>query len=305
MCGIIAYSGFRDIKKLLLEGLDTIQYRGYDSMGMAIANEKQVVRIRSVGGIENLKQKTNSYLGDKTFPFSYGLAHSRWATHGKPSEKNAHPHKADHIYVVHNGIIENAEELKAWLKGPFLSETDSEVVAHCLVDSYSKLGSLKLAMLDVMKKIKGEYAVAVFSEKHPFEIGAFKKGPSLLVSVKEKEVFLSSDSQTLLPYTSKAFFLNDGEVAYIHKNQVEFYSEKNKLIQKEEVSLESSAHFTGKKGYPYYMLKEIHEQVDCLSTIIQNHLDSEGNLNQKSSLKSVAEAVLKKKSKTLYYSLWK
>ena len=226
MCGIIGYIGFRDSKEVLLNGLKKIQYRGYDSMGLVIATKQGFKRIRSVGDVRQLQNKMANE-GDCSG--SWGLGHSRWATHGVPSEENAHPHKAEHIYVVHNGIIENAEELKAWLKGPFLSETDSEVVAHCLVDSYKQKGSLKEAVFDTISKIKGEYAIAVMSEKHPNELFAFKKGPSLLIGLGEKEIFLSSDAQVFLPYTKKVIFLQDGEVAHI-KDEETFscYSEKGK-----------------------------------------------------------------------------
>ena len=273
MCGIIGYIGFRDSKEVLLKGLKKIQYRGYDSMGLVIASEKGFKRIRSVGDVRQLQNKVAE---QKDCSGSWGLGHSRWATHGAPSEENAHPHKAEHIYVVHNGIIENAEELKAWLKGPFLSETDSEVVAHCLLDSYKRKGSLKEAVFDTVSKIKGEYAIAVMSEKYPNELFAFKKGPSLLIGLGEKELFLSSDVQVFLPYTRKVIFLQDGEVAHI-KGESEFscYSENGEKIEKRITVLDAKSEETDKEGYPYYMLKEIYEQPDCILKVIGEHIKKE------------------------------
>lgn len=271
MCGIIGYIGFRDSKEVLFSGLKKVQYRGYDSMGLVIATKQGFKRIRSVGNVQKLKKKVIEEGDCSGF---YGLGHSRWATHGAPLEKNAHPHKAEHIYIVHNGIIENAEELKAWLDGPFLSDTDSEVVAHCLAGAYKKRGSLKEAVFDTMSKIKGEYAIAVMSEKVPNELFAFKKGPSLLIGVGEKEMFLSSDAQVFLPYTRKAVFLQDGEVAHIQDGETLcFYSEKGEKIEKSITVLDTEVEEAGKGGYPYYMLKEIYEQPDCISKIIQKHIN--------------------------------
>ena len=271
MCGIIAYVGFRDSKEVLLEGLEKIQYRGYDSMGLLVVTKQGFRRVRSVGDVSQLRKKVAEVGVDSG---SLGLGHSRWATHGAPIEDNAHPHKAEHIYIVHNGIIENAKELKAWLKGPFLSETDSEVVAYCILDSYKKNNSLKEAVFDTISKIKGEYAIAVMSEKDPNELIAFKKGPSLVIGLGEKEIFLSSDAQVFLPYTNKVIFLKDGEIAHIQNNETfYFYSEKKQKINKPITLLDSSSRDSEKEGYPYYMLKEIHEQPNCIAKLIETHIN--------------------------------
>lgn len=271
MCGIIGYIGSRDSKEVLLKGLKAIQYRGYDSMGIVVSTSKGFQRVRSVGDIQQLQKKVK----EKNISVGpLGLGHSRWATHGAPIEKNAHPHKTEHLYIVHNGIIENAEELKAWLKGPFLSDTDSEVVAHCIADSYKKTGSLLEAVFDTIPKIKGEYAVAVASELAPKELFAFKKGPSLVMGFGEEELFLSSDVQAFSSYTKKVIFLQDGEVAHIknHK-EVDFYSHQKEKIQKSITVLSTSSEEGGKQGYPYYMLKEIYEQPNVVKQVIQSHLN--------------------------------
>ncbi len=328
MCGIMAYSGFRPAREVLLNGLEKIQYRGYDSMGLLVAKHRHFKQVRSVGNLQQLKKKLASMekhppLSNKTKnkagtgkraglvcqPYSSGMAHSRWATHGAPSEKNTHPHKAGSFYIVHNGIIENAGELKTWLKGPFLSDTDSEVVAHCLWHAYQKhlcdegvggfalpasvnqdlqqahaqKSSIKKAVFDTLSMIKGEYAIVFMSEEHPDEIWAFKKGPSLLVGVGEDEIFICSDVQGILPYTNKVIFLQEGEVAHIqhkpddHKNQVslQLYSSQQAKITRPFVLLNQKTDQEGKGGWPCYMLKEIHEQPACVSKLIHTHIRSD------------------------------
>ena len=271
MCGIIGYIGSRDSKEVLLKGLKAIQYRGYDSMGIVISTNKGFQRVRSVGDIQQLQEKVK----EKNIGVGpMGLGHSRWATHGAPVEKNAHPHKAEHLYIVHNGIVENAMELKAWLKGPFLSDTDTEVVAHCIVDSYKKTGSLLQAVFDTIPKIKGEYAIAVVSETAPKELLAFKKGPSLVMGFGEEEIFLSSDVQAFSSYTKKVIFLQDGEVVHIKSDkEVDFYSHKKEKLQKSITVLNASSQEDGKQGYPYYMLKEIYEQPDVVKRVIDSHVN--------------------------------
>ena len=272
MCGIIGYMGFRDSKEVLLSGLERIQYRGYDSMGLVIATKNGFKHIRSMGDVQQLKKKVADR--KKELVGSCGLGHSRWATHGAPLEKNAHPHKVEDIYIVHNGIIENAEELKAWLPGPFLSDTDSEVVAHCLVDSYKQISSLKEAVFDTISKIKGEYAVAVMSEKNPNELFAFKKGPSLVIGIGEEEIFIASDAQAFLPYTKRLIFLKDGEVVHIKgSNKLHFYSAKKKEIKKSFTVWNSTFEQADKGDYSSYMLKEIYEQPDCVLKVIQHYID--------------------------------
>ena len=286
MCGIIGYSGSQDTKEVLLKGLSQIQYRGYDSMGLVIATHGGFKRVRSVGGIEPLKKKMAHKL--KNQAHGPGLAHSRWATHGAPLEKNAHPHKAGPFYIVHNGIIENAKELKAKIKTPFLSDTDSEVIAHLLWDSYKKTKDIKSAVFDTISKIKGEYSVALMSETHPKEIWAFKKGPSLLVGQAPGSALLCSDIQGILPWTNKLIFLKDGEVAHIQtqpkqktklknlKNKVliQIYSAQKKVLKKPFIFIDQTAEKDAKGPWPSYMLKEIHEQPSSVSKLIDTWIDS-------------------------------
>ena len=298
MCGIIAYNGFRDSQQVLLKGLKTIQYRGYDSMGMVIASKTGLKRVRSVGDITKLKKKASKIQG---LSGHSGIGHSRWATHGAPTEINAHPHKAGPIYLVHNGIIENAEELKAWLKGPFVSETDSEVLACLLSEAYQQSQCLKQAVFNIIPKIKGEYAVVALSKNEPSRLLAFKKGPSLLIGIGKKEIFLCSDIQGILPYTNKAIFLKDGEVADIQDSKnFTIYSKKNRKIKKNITYLKADKKLTNKeKGpYPYYMLKEIHDQPTCIAELIKTHINPKNNnVEIKWQVGAISKAPLNKTSK--------
>ncbi len=280
MCGIIGYKGFRSSKEVLLKGMEQMEYRGYDSAGVAIVGQQGFKKFRAIGKLQQLKNKID--LEDCSGQM--GIGHIRWATHGKVSEENAHPHQVKDIYLVHNGVIENVQQLKKDLPGPFLSETDSEVVAHYLAMLREQCGSLKEAVLKVMEKITGEYAMIVLSKKHPGEMVAFKKGPSLIVGLGEKESFIASDVHAFLPYTRKVIFLKDGEVAHIQGASnagtngwdVCFYSAAGKNIKKSPHTLIiPKEDLTGKGDYPHYMLKEIYEQPAGVLRLIQAHVRSD------------------------------
>ena len=293
MCGIVAYTGFRDSKEVLLKGLHRLQYRGYDSAGVVIATNTGFQRVRAKGLLKNLENK----IAQGEYKGHWAMGHTRWATHGAPSENNAHPHKAGVIHIVHNGVIENMEELKTRLSketlSQFTSSTDTEVVAFILADLYQKSGSLKTAVFETLSLIKGEYAIVVMSEEAPGELWAFKKGPSLLVGFGEsdtdKEVFIASDAQAILPYTKKVIFFQDGEVAHVHKTgEVDFYSKKDSAKQFakihksiETLSMdESGSDFEhnieeNKSGYTFNMLKEIHEQPACVEYLLSQHLNKD------------------------------
>ncbi len=270
MCGIVGYIGFRDSKEVLFHGLQKMEYRGYDSAGLVVVDQGNFQRIRSAGDLKQLKKK----LDQKNYSGQSGIGHTRWATHGEASEKNAHPHQSKGFYLVHNGVIENASELKAWLKGPFHSDTDSEVILHCLINSYENSHSMKEAVFDTMAKLNGEYAVVLMSEKHPDKLWAFKKGPSLVIGLGEKEIFLASDPQAFLSYTKKVIFLKDNEIAHIDKFQdIQIYSEQKTPVKKQIQFLDSELKESGQSDYPYLMLKEIYEQPECVSRIIETHID--------------------------------
>ena len=304
MCGILAYIGHRQGKDVALEGLYRLQYRGYDSAGLAVAGKKGFVRLRAEGNLNNLRAK----IDQKDYQGLQAMGHTRWATHGAPVERNAHPHKAGPIYIVHNGVIENAGELKAGLpaelRSQMTSETDTETAAFLLWDFYQKTGSLKTAVFQTMSLLKGEYAVVLMSEEDPKTFWAFKKGPSLLVGFGREEVFIASDVQAVLPYTRKVVFLQDQEAVYIKgaaADKIEFYSmadsvnktvkdaqgavEKNsiKAFKKIDKSIEvlsgdeitagaESSTQQNKKACSFNMLREIQEQPASLDHLLSRHL---------------------------------
>ncbi len=280
--------GLKDSRSVLLQGLESMEYRGYDSAGLALIKEDGRPRVfRTVGSLEELKTRA---LKPKAEKFFKGMGHTRWATHGLPSEKNTHPHHFGTVYLVHNGIIENAEELKKSLKGPFHSETDSEVVAHLLHYALKKHSSWLKAVAEVWPKLKGLSAFLAFSTLYPREFVAFKKGPSLIVGFGKKEVFVASDPLAFAPHVKKTVFLEDGELAHIQEAcpPCFYFLTKNrgkcffKKIRKSSYVLKSDkSPVVGLKNRPAgvckaassYMLKEIEEQPPVLSRIIKTHLN--------------------------------
>ena len=278
MCGILAYMGQRKTRDVLLEGLNRLQYRGYDSAGLVIAEQPIFIKARAVGNLKNLIKKTSS--GKWTKKGGCGMGHTRWATHGSVSEKNAHPHKAGPLYVVHNGIIENAKDLKKtyFKKTSFLSETDTEVIAHLLNHFYQKTGSLKKAVFKILSQIKGQYAVVLMSEKHPKEIWAFKKGPSLILGLSplKKEIFIASDIQAFQPYTRQAVFLKDHTALHItqpHKFQFYCARTAKSIKKKTEIIGGDSLRADDKGKNKFYMFKEIKEQPVCLQRVLGAYLN--------------------------------
>ena len=269
MCGIIGYKGFRSSKEVLLNSLKRMEYRGYDSAGIALANSQGKIKsFRAVGKLNQLK----NHIGDTNCFGNVGIGHIRWATHGKVSERNAHPHQSQDIYLVHNGVIENAQQLKKDLNVSFSSETDTEVVVHYLAKLYKKNGSLKNAALSLMGYLQGEYAIIAFSEKHPGELVAFKKGPSLIIGFGENELFIASDMQAFVPYTQKLVFLKDNELVYI-KEDVCFYSIENKRIKKSPSVVPLPTEDSDVIGeYPHFMLKEIYEQPTRILKLLQSNV---------------------------------
>ena len=276
MCGVIGYKGFQNAQEVLLKGLEQMEYRGYDSAGVAIADEEGIQKTRAVGRLRQLKNK----LAGSSSGGSIGIGHIRWATHGLVVEKNAHPHQAGDIYLVHNGVIENTQELSQSIGDPLLSETDSEVAAHYLALCLKQHKSLKKAVLALMKKLKGEYAMVVLSAKHPGELVAFKKGPSLAVGLGKREVFIASDVQAFATYTRQVVFLKDKEAVYIkgvagRPGDICFYSAAHADIQKPVHTLKIPKESETRGDYPHEMLKEIYEEPKALLRLIQTHIQSD------------------------------
>ncbi len=277
MCGIVGYCGFREPRDVIVSGLRKLEYRGYDSAGVAIYSDGVFKRIRAEGKLAALDFK----LQTETFTGHIGIGHTRWATHGVPSERNAHPHQAGGISLVHNGIIENYLEIRESLIGAgkkIQSDTDSELVAHLLADEVSKTQDLFLAVQNVLPRLKGAYSIVAVWDKKPDTLVAFKDGPPLVVGLPEAthlEAFIASDVQALVQYTKKVIYLNDQEIVVAQKNSIHFYTAKGVPITKSPVTIHWSADQVEKQGYKHFMLKEIHEQPRAFAAAIQPYVDLE------------------------------
>lgn len=269
MCGIIGYIGEKNPIDILINGLKSLEYRGYDSAGIALKNKDQVETIKSVGKIINLEEKIKS---TDLISSNLGIAHTRWATHGRPSEENAHPHNAGKITLVHNGIIENADELREKLKKEgisFYSETDTEVVAALINKYYEK--SPVDAITKALQEVKGSYALGILFEDNE-DLYAVRKDSPLIVGLGQKENFIASDIAAIIDYTNKYILLEEKEIAHITKDKVEVIKE-GKVIDKkiEQTNLEKDS--KDKNGYDHYMLKEIMEEPVVLEKTFKPYLE--------------------------------
>lgn len=263
MCGIVGYIGQKNVVDVLLSGLKRLEYRGYDSAGIAIVDQGTLKLRRTLGKLKFLEQSLNKdpLQGD------FGIGHTRWATHGRPSEENAHPHRdcTESIVVVHNGIIENYFPLKKKLLEAghkFQTETDTEIIAH-LIESHFK-DSLEEAVLKALPELNGVYALAILSTKEPGKIIGARFGPPLIIGLGKEEIFLASDIPAILNHTRKMIFLEDGEIAVLEKNGVSVKDLKGKNLKKETTTITWDPIQAEKGGYKHFMLKEIHEQPRAL-----------------------------------------
>ncbi len=261
MCGIIGYVGTRDVVPVLLGGLKKLEYRGYDSAGIAVVNGKGVEVVRAEGKLSNLEAK----LQDMPLTGHFGMGHTRWATHGKPNENNAHPHRdcTGKIVVIHNGIIENFLPLKHELQKAghvFKTETDTEVVAH-LIEEKMKSGTKFLeAAKKTLKELEGHYALVMFNGDEPGTIIAAKQGPPLVVGLGEGENIVASDVAPLLAYTRNIIYLEDGEYVIANDKEVHVFNSQDQSTDRPPKRILWDAVAAEKEGYRHYMLKEIHEQ---------------------------------------------
>ncbi|HEX6083694.1 MAG TPA: glutamine--fructose-6-phosphate transaminase (isomerizing) [Thermoanaerobaculia bacterium] len=261
MCGIIGYVGTREVVPVLIGGLKKLEYRGYDSAGVAVVNGNGVDVVRAEGKLSNLEGK----LAEQTLHGTFGMGHTRWATHGKPNENNAHPHRdcTGNVVVIHNGIIENFLPLKQRLKAAgheFKSETDTEVVAH-LIEEYRKDGtSFVEAVKKALKELEGHYALVMIAGDEPGTIIAAKHGPPLVIGLGDGENIVASDVAPLLAYTRNIIYLEDGEYAVANDQKVEVFARDDARVTREPKKITWDAVMAEKEGYRHYMLKEIHEQ---------------------------------------------
>ena len=273
MCGIVGFIGKQNAKEVILNGLKSMEYRGYDSAGIAI-NMKDRIEVRKhVGGIENLEKITR----DVEFDGKQGIGHTRWATHGVPAAVNAHPHLSQdgEIAIVHNGIIENYAEIKDWLIGEFgvkfASETDSEVIAQ-LISVYYK-GDLHKAVNKAVKKLRGAYAIAVIAHDEPDKIVAVRKDAPLVAGVGKGCNFIASDIPALLKYVREIYLIENNETLVLTKDDIKIYDKDGNEIKRDVYHVTWDADAAEKSGYEHFMIKEIHEQPEVIGETLNRRLD--------------------------------
>jgi len=281
MCGIVGAVSERDVQGILLEGLRRLEYRGYDSAGMAVLDGKSVVqRAREVGKVASLAAaiETNPLSGD------LGIAHTRWATHGEPSQLNAHPHMSgDRLAIVHNGIIENYQELREELKADgfeFTSQTDTEVVVHLIEKNYRELGKLYDAVKTSITRLRGAYALAVVHADEPDHMVVCREGSPLVVGVGIGENFIASDQLALLPVTDRFMFLEEGDLADIRRDSVKIHDREGTLVERAISRFEHSADSADKGEYRHFMLKEINEQPRVIKATMEGRVTESRVLEQ-------------------------
>ncbi len=269
MCGIIGYVGKKPASEILIDGLKTLEYRGYDSSGLYISGEK---RIRSVGGVNNLYKKL-----PKGMKGTCGIAHTRWATHGKPSEKNSHPHTgtSGYIFVVHNGIIENYIDLKNNLKkqgSKFSSETDSEVIAHLIEKQIDEGSTFEESVVNTLKVIKGAYGIAVMNKREPEKIIAAQKGSPIVLGIGDNEYFIASDVSAIVKHTKTVLYINDGECLVITPTSHNIFTIDLKTCKRKPEKISWNTERVKKGGYKHFMLKEIMEAPEVLKNSVRGRL---------------------------------
>ena len=275
MCGIIAAASNRNVGKLLVQGLHKMEYRGYDSAGIALHQNDSIAHLRTLGKVQILEEKMISEKPKSKL----GIAHTRWATHGEPSEINAHPHKSqDSVYIVHNGIIENYVELREDLKRDgyeFISQTDSELIAH-LLDLYIKQGQSMIdAMYSVKEKLEGAYAIAAIDIKDSSSLVIARNKSPLLIGIGTDEIFAASDPLAIAQQTNDFVFLEDGDVAQISADSYTIYDDSKKEINREITHIDITAQATSKGEFKHFMEKEIYEQPEAVSKTIDGRIGGE------------------------------
>jgi glutamine---fructose-6-phosphate transaminase (isomerizing) len=278
MCGIVGYIGEQQATPIILEGLKKLEYRGYDSAGIAtLADGGSAIR-RSQGKLVNLE----NMLRDQPLAGTVGIGHTRWATHGRPSEINAHPHKAGQVILVHNGIIENYLQLKEQLKQgghTFKSETDTEVIAHLIEEKLRTGADFEKAVRETLAQLRGAYAVCILNEKDPGCLIAAKLGSPMVVGLGEREFFVASDIPAILAYTREMVFMEDGEFVVFRDGAAKFTTIAGEPLDKKARHIDWSPMMAEKGGYRHFMLKEIHEQPRAVrDTIAGRLLEDEGDV---------------------------
>ncbi len=269
MCGIVAGIAQRNVIPILLEGLKRLEYRGYDSAGLAVLYEQTILRQRAVGKVSGLE----SLLRENPASGNIGIAHTRWATHGKPSKENAHPHvSCNTVAVVHNGIIENHEQLRAAQRQnhyEFTSETDTEVIVHEIFHALKTSANLLEAVKNTVPKLEGAYALAIMSSDEPDTLIACRKGSPLVIGVGIGEYFVASDVAALLPVTQRFIFLEESDIAAIKVDSLIIYDTQNNIVQRPIKESQLKADAVEKGEYRHFMMKEIYEQPFAVSQTLE------------------------------------
>ena len=271
MCGIVGYVGHGDTKEIILHGLKTLEYRGYDSSGMALMSDGEILVEKKAGRIENLEESMKG----KNFSSEIGIGHTRWATHGVPSDRNSHPHYSmdKSVAVVHNGIIENYQVLRKELEEKgyvFSSDTDTEVISQLIQDMYN--GNILDTVSKVIKRLEGSYAIGVLHKKHPDELICAREHSPLVVGIGKKENFIASDISALLKYTKDVYYLEDGDIAVLKAGSIEIFDRDEKPVVREKKYIEWNLEQATKCGYPHFMLKEIFEQPQAVKETFEKRV---------------------------------
>ena len=278
MCGIVGYTGTNNVAPVLIQGLSKLEYRGYDSAGIAVINSGEIVVKKMKGRIADLE---NLIDGDKSVDSNIGIGHTRWATHGKPNDINSHPHLSNsgRFVVVHNGIIENYISIKEELINDgivFTSETDTEVIAHLLDKHFD--GDLLSTVKKVADLLTGSYAIGVLSKDFPDELIAVRHASPLIVGLSDEGNFIASDIPAVLAYTRNIYHLNDGDIVRLKKDGVEVFDKNLNVVEKEVEKVTWDVKAAEKEGYDHFMIKEIHEQPTALHATISPRITDEGDI---------------------------
>jgi glutamine---fructose-6-phosphate transaminase (isomerizing) len=294
MCGIVGYIGDREARPILMDGLKRLEYRGYDSAGIAVLHKGRISITKQVGKIAALEEDLNG----THLPGSIGIAHTRWATHGEPNQTNAHPHTdgTGNIVLVHNGIIENYNALRKILseKGHiFRTETDTETIAHLIEEFYHNGTSFEEAFRMALSEVDGTYGIALITKYEPEKIFCARKGSPLVVGIGEGENFIGSDASAIIAHTRNVFYLEDGEIAVLSKDGFVTKTIENELVQKKIEKISFDLERIEKAGYPHFMLKEIYEQPNTVADAMRGRLIQEEGVAKLGGLTPILHNVLR------------